>query len=366
MPLAKIIGIFPAPAAGLIWDSGNIEFVFDPQWSDGNARSINPVRGILHPTLKNRFVAPSSLGDLFVPATPTGVGVVAGPPVVMRWEMVSSDGQRYRGEVNFQTLLANASNEWNVNQQSVNPSFVTSAGPDPVGLTVAAGDARYPLRTDIIAAAQIGGHAARHAPGGADPLSSFGSAAFAAPSGITFLEFGRGATDTPYLDFHTSGTNLDYDVRFYFYGGDGVTLGGGSLDISALVFRLNGSQIVNEANMTARNNLATLPSAAPTLAWVGGVGSQANVIVLDTTPVIVDAKEVIYKITANFAVAGTVQINAAFTSAGWTLIDADIGANRQSNPIPHPNVSRVRHGALITFSDTLGQIEAVIRIRRSA
>jgi hypothetical protein len=139
---ATITGI-PAVPNGNTWTDGWIEFAFDAAWSDGSARSVSPVRGVLQPSTRDRFVTPGSLSPLLVPATPTGTGVVAGPRITMNWYLKDSSGNEFYDSVDCGILLADASNNWNMNTQLLPIQFVDNAGPAPVGLSQAQGDARY-------------------------------------------------------------------------------------------------------------------------------------------------------------------------------------------------------------------------------
>jgi hypothetical protein len=150
---AEILGVPPVPT-GLTWVSGRVEFSWDSLWSDDVGRPMSPAVGILQPTTRDKFVVPSSLGALFVPATPTGTGVLAGPPVTMTMYMVDSAGLEYRNTTFFKDgLTADSSNQWNVNEQVTSVS-VTNPGTAPVGLTIGNGDARYVPQTQ---AASTGG-----------------------------------------------------------------------------------------------------------------------------------------------------------------------------------------------------------------
>lgn len=153
---AEIIGIPPVPT-GLTWASGTIEFAFDPNWSDGAGRGPGTITGILQPTTKDKFVVPGSLGALFVPATPTGTGVIRGPLMAMRWQLTDSQGREYRVDSVFpDSLLADGSNQFNVNALGAVPTYVTSAGPAPVGVDLATGDARYVRFTTVATTAGTG------------------------------------------------------------------------------------------------------------------------------------------------------------------------------------------------------------------
>lgn len=76
----------------------------------------------------------------------------------------------------------------------------------------------------------------------------------------SFLEIGNtGASNTPFVDFHSSGNSVDYDSRIIASGGTGVT-GNGTLTVTAATFALpavttiNGIQAVSiSANQTLTN-----------------------------------------------------------------------------------------------------------------
>lgn len=55
------------------------------------------------------------------------------------------------------------------------------------------------------------------------------------------------AASTPYIDFHSSGTNIDYDSRIVASGGNG-SVGGGGINIQANVFQMNGNTICHLGN----------------------------------------------------------------------------------------------------------------------
>lgn len=71
----------------------------------------------------------------------------------------------------------------------------------------------------------------------------------------TGIEIGaRGATNTPFLDFHTSSTDVDYDVRLLASGGNG-SVGGGTLTVSATSTAFSGG-VTASGQLTANDIVA--------------------------------------------------------------------------------------------------------------
>jgi hypothetical protein len=72
------------------------------------------------------------------------------------------------------------------------------------------------------------------------------------PSGNSSIEIGKYSTaETPFIDFHSSGTGNDYDVRLIASGGN-ATPGNGILDFYGLVCNFN-SAIYSAGNITVAN-----------------------------------------------------------------------------------------------------------------
>ena len=69
------------------------------------------------------------------------------------------------------------------------------------------------------------------------------------------IELGtQGASNTPFIDFHSGATNVDYDARIIASGGTGST-GGGQLDIAAATIKLNGTTVLRPtASVTPASN----------------------------------------------------------------------------------------------------------------
>jgi hypothetical protein len=89
-----------------------------------------------------------------------------------------------------------------------------------------------------------------------------------------------GAVNTPYIDFHSSGNNIDYDARIVASGGTGST-GQGTLTFTAATATFGGTIGGNGSNITALNgsNVSTGTVAGARLAQIdltasgnGGVG----------------------------------------------------------------------------------------------
>jgi hypothetical protein len=364
---AEIIGIFPVSGTGLTWVSGSIEFEFDPRWSDDLARAVSPIRGILHPVTRDKFVAPSSLAAIFVPATPTGQGQIPGPAITMRYSLIDSAGMPYNNSVFFPDgLSADGLNQWNVNQRAIAPTFVTSPGPAPIGLTQALGDARYFQQTAIIPATALAAHASRHAPGGVDPITNLGSLTILNPAGNTGIEFGKtSAVDAPQFDSHSSGNPNDFDVRLLFTGG-GVTNGQGTLNVQGLNFQWNGSNMHTLVSVAALNNIADQPTTLPTIIYAAGGGSAAN-LTQAAAPVIIpiDAKELLVKLDYNWNLASTTQFSVSVPSAGYTITTIQFGAYKTGGEAI-PQTELPLDSLRATFAGTTGRVVAIVRLRRTA
>jgi hypothetical protein len=79
-------------------------------------------------------------------------------------------------------------------------------------------------------------------------------------TGITYngnaVEIGRvdGVASTPYIDFHSGATVVDYDTRIIASGGTGVA-GGGTLDIKAANVMINANKVWHSGNDGAGSGL---------------------------------------------------------------------------------------------------------------
>lgn len=84
-----------------------------------------------------------------------------------------------------------------------------------------------------------------------------GGATFAA-AGDTVLEYGRtdGVASVVALDFHTSATAVDYNVRFTFNGGSG-SVGSGNFDIASATFTKSGNTVYHAGNDGAGSGMDT-------------------------------------------------------------------------------------------------------------
>ena len=70
-------------------------------------------------------------------------------------------------------------------------------------------------------------------------------------SGNAGMEFGgRGYSNTPFIDFHSGATDVDYDVRLIASGGTGVA-GGGTLTFTGGTLALGSSTITGAATITS-------------------------------------------------------------------------------------------------------------------
>lgn len=81
-----------------------------------------------------------------------------------------------------------------------------------------------------------------HANYGADSQVTIGS-------GMEMGKAGRATAGTPYIDFHSSANNHDYDTRIIASGGT-ATVGQGSLDIRSAQLQHNGQEILDAGNYT--------------------------------------------------------------------------------------------------------------------
>lgn len=135
----------PAPPPGTTWVSGWVLFAFE-DWSDDISRVPSPIRGILHPVTKDKFVVPGSLSALLVPATPTGTGVIAGPAMTITYHLEDSTGLPtgiFEDTIFAGPLLADVSNNWSFNTKLKPFKYADNPGTPPVGITIPDGDARY-------------------------------------------------------------------------------------------------------------------------------------------------------------------------------------------------------------------------------
>lgn len=157
MPLAKLIG-FPAIPAGTTATSGSIWIELLEDWADGNVSVADVIEGALHSTLFNRWAVPITNGDIYVAATPTGVGVKKGPRTRVRWELILSNGKPWNNGngVIFEELLANSSSEWSVNSEPRIPQFVTNAGTPPIGLDLTTAQGLFVEDSQAASTAQAG------------------------------------------------------------------------------------------------------------------------------------------------------------------------------------------------------------------
>lgn len=76
-----------------------------------------------------------------------------------------------------------------------------------------------------------------------------GNVSIAWNGGSSALEIGRtdGVANTPYIDFHSGATLVDWDARIIASGGTGA-IGGGTLNFDATTLQHKGSKIVSEAD----------------------------------------------------------------------------------------------------------------------
>lgn len=107
---------------------------------------------------------------------------------------------------------------------------------------------------------------------------AMGNAVFRAASANTGIEVGRiDAASTSFIDFHTSGNDIDYDVRLITSGGTGV-IGQGTLNINALSLQWNGNGIATLPNAQTFTGVKTF-SAKPIVARnYCGVAFDSNLI----------------------------------------------------------------------------------------
>ena len=116
----------------------------------------------------------------------------------------------------------------------------------------------------------------------------------------TVFEFGRtDVTNTPAIDFHSGGANIDYDVRIQAVGGNTSTIGQGRLDLLANQVYLNSTQSATSTQTGA-------------LRVEGGVGIGGNLYVGGT-------------IFQNGVPVGT---GAASSAAGVTTVSSATNATR--------------------------------------
>ncbi len=90
----------------------------------------------------------------------------------------------------------------------------------PTAPTAASGTATTQLATTAFVANQVASRAPMNTP-------SFTGSVAVAGAGAAIELGGRGAANTPYLDFHSGATDTDYDARIIGSGGNGATGQGG-------------------------------------------------------------------------------------------------------------------------------------------
>lgn len=106
---------------------------------------------------------------------------------------------------------------------------------------------------------------------------------FRAASGGTGLEIG-GVTSaqSAYLDFHTSGNNIDYDSRILASGGS-TTAGNGTLTVTAASFTVNGvivSTGVTDASSAATGKVGEYLTSTASSVTVSTTNTATNIVSL--------------------------------------------------------------------------------------
>lgn len=320
---AEIVGIPPVPT-GLTWVSGSIEFSFDPNWSDGAGRGPGTISGILQPTTKDKFVVPGSLGALFVPATPTGTGVIRGPLMSMRWSLIDSQGREYRVDSVFpDSLLADAGNLFNVNALGATPTYVTSAGPAPVGVDLATGDARYVRFTSV---ATTGASGIASLATDAEAIAGTVSTKSIVPTSLkAVLDLRLNVATVVALQGITAvqraaGLVLANVIGIGIFAWDAA-----SLRISNTSNVVRPTDFASDATagrwIKVAASIGTLPTA-PTMTYAYGVGTVGNLTVASIAVVASSAQFLAYDLIYTFAPGVSGETAFAFTVPSGYLIAA--------------------------------------------
>ena len=96
------------------------------------------------------------------------------------------------------------------------------------------------------------------------------------------LELGAATTNTPYIDFHSGATVVDYDSRIIASGGNGASAGG-TLSLHAATIELNGTVALQDRHITgirtatfATTPIKTTTTGAVTIDWTAGQNQIQN------------------------------------------------------------------------------------------
>jgi len=129
--------------------------------------------------------------------------------------------------------------------------------------------------------------------------------------GIELGKIGRTVAGTPYIDFHSSASSPDYDVRIIASGGN-TTSGSGNLSISA--------NVVNLPNTVITGTIAT--GNVTVTGFVNATASVNSAILSVGTAVIANSTG----ITTTGFVNATASVNSAILSVGTAFIANSTGA----------------------------------------
>lgn len=365
---AEIVGIPPVPT-GLTWQNGTVEFSFDSNWSDGVGRGPGTISGVLHPTTKDKFVVPGSNGALFVPATPTGVGVIRGPMMTVRWWLIDSQGREYRLESVFpDSLLADASNQWNVNSIGVAPTYVTSPGPAPVGVDIATGDARYVRFTSLATTSAVG---VVQLATGAEAIATTDAAKAITPATL------RSAMDARFTLANLAALQgITAAARAAGYAlANVLTLGvyrwdGASTRVTDNVFVVRPTDIASDASagrwLLIASDVFALTPAAPTVTFSAG---QTGTLTLNSAASIPGRTfdEISFELLYNWTPAAATTQFSTFNvvlPAGWGIGAISVGSTTvAADGIPRPSAfSSVNSFSVRNESVAVQRICVIVRL----
>lgn len=197
-------------------------------------------------------------------------------------------------------------------------------------------------------------------------ISGTGSALVLSGLGNNGVELGRvdGSASTPFWDFHSGATAVDFDSRIIASGGTGVA-GGGTLEVTAATLTQNSSRIHTDANVATQATMETATSITDTVtpgrqhfhpgsakAWVKWNGNTSTI----------DAGYNVSSITDNGTGDFTINWTTAFSSANYAVSGLGGGASGaqriyvSQNPAAAPTASAFR---VIFFNDAGATVDGV-------
>ncbi|MFV3377319.1 beta strand repeat-containing protein [Pseudomonas sp. NY11226] len=191
-------------------------------------------------------------------------------------------------------------------------------------------------------------------------LSVAGATTFAANvtvSGTCFMASGNVGSsveigsvtkvNTPYLDFHSSGQNIDYDSRIIATDGDG-TVGGGTLKLQAATLSLQGDTTVS--GQLAVTGMATFSGAVRPASYID-LGYQATTA---------GSRNIAFYSGANTTLTGSITVTGTTLAAGVMTLNsgtvAIVGAATVSGTLTVTGNVNLAGGIITTASNVIRMV----------